>query len=1126
MMLKKTLSFVMSFIMLISCFSMLSGTVVFAEKTKTETGLADEINPQVKFFVPETIYLDTSDRMTFKYIYGSDTDGAAVKDEQSNAVYFDGLNCSPESVKITLMAATAESSEDYTAVDSTGISSVTVGANALTGEQAANDGISSSSFPFSTTLDAGALSAAVTAGKYKFIRWQADYVVNGQTYTTYAYSICYSHHSNYAYLRQNSRTYTSNFKSSARVQAEMQIDGLNAGSASAEQGSRDYAKSSDNSGGTLSRTVSFVVDASRFTNYSKIPYLAARDNIIFHNGGDYTYVTLSAGNTSKSVGGGQTKNNGWWNYTAIDLPTDGTRITFYMRAHSRYNGKDVDNYTYVYVNPVNVDKTELQKAYYDAVSASRQRGWYSEGFDEYQNSILAAAAVVGNPSATDVSKTINTDVLVYNKYNVKFVDSDSTVLSEETIDFGNYASAPEVSTEPSSYDDDYHYAFTGWDNDVSAPVTGDIVFTAQYGAIAHEYKELVSIVTPATCTSAGKAVFMCVCSKTAELETPVDPDNHDLIHHEAKTPTCTENGWDEYDTCSRCDYTTFVSIDKVAHTEGTAVKENVIVPTCEDDGSYDEVVYCTECNEELSREAKVIPALGHDLIHHEGKAATCTESGWYEYDTCSRCDYTTYTVIDKIAHTPGEAVKENIVDATCEEDGSYDEVVYCTECNKELSREAKVISALGHDLIHHDEKASTCTETGWYAYDTCSRCDYTTFTVMEKAPHTYGEPVKENEVSATCLDDGSYDEVIYCEVCSEELSRAAKVIPALGHDLVHYDAKPATCTEFGWNDYDACSRCDYNTYEEIPVDSAAHKYGDWTVVSEPGCLTDGLKQRVCEYNPEHVDSAVIPSAGHHTWDDGVVTKEATCSSTGIKVVTCTACSETADVEIPVNPDAHKYGDWFDYVEATCTSDGEKRKVCEYNEEHYVSEAVSALGHDYINHDAMAPTCETDGYKAYVTCSRCDYTTFEKVEKLGHDYSILLEHKDSTCSERGYDLYLCSHRDSTLYKFYDLKEHSWDNGVVTTEPTAEKPGVKTYTCTECGATKTVPLYKCSHCDKVFEGDDAYNEHLEYVKTLCPYCGEKHDEYLEHMTFAKLKCFLTRLFKLIFGWIKDMSAIAGR
>ena len=1127
MMFKKTLSFVMSLIMMISCFGMLSDVVVFAEKTKTETGLADEINPQVKFFVPETIYLDTSDRMTFRYIYGSDTDGTAVKDAQSGAVYFDGLNCSPESVKITLKAASGESSSDYTAVSSTGISSVTVGSKTMTGEQAANDGISSSSFPFSSNLSSGSLSAALTAGKYKFIRWQADYVVNGQTYTTYAYSICYSHHSNYAYLRQNSRQYTSSFKSSARIQAEMQVDGLNAGGVSAEQGDSSYSKSSDNSGGTLEKTVSFVVDSSRFSNYSKIPYFEARDNLIFSNdGGNYRYLNLTASNTSNSVGTGNTQNDSSWVYLTVDLPTDGTRVTFYMHAHSRYNGEDVDNYTYLYVDPVNVDKSNLQKAYYDAVSAARQSGWYSSGFDVYQNSILAAAIAVGDPSATDVNMTINTGVLVYNKYNVKFVDSDSTVLSESTVDFGSYVSAPEMSESPSKYDDNYHYSFTGWNNNVNVPVTGNIAFTAQYSATAHEYNELVSVVTPATCTAGGKAVYMCVCSKTAELETPVDSDNHDLVHHEAKAATCTETGWYEYDTCSRCDYTTFVSIGKIAHTPSEAVKENIVEAKCEDNGSYDEVVYCAECGTEISRESKVIPALGHNLIHHEGKAATCTETGWYEYDTCSRCDYTTYAVIDMIAHTPGEAVKENIVEAKCEDNGTYDEVVYCSECNKELSRKAKVIPALGHDLVHHDEKASTCIETGWYAYDTCSRCDYTTFEVMEKAPHTSGEPVRENEISATCLDAGSYDEVVYCTVCGKELSREAKVIPALGHDLVHHDEKASTCIETGWYAYDTCSRCDYTTFEEIPVNSDAHKYGEWTIVTYPGCLTDGFKQRVCEYNSEHTESEAIAAAGYHTWDDGVVLTDATCSDVGIKRVSCTVCGQTEDVEIPVNPDAHKYGDWFDYIKPTCTSDGERRRVCEYNADHYISEILSAAGHNYVNHEAKAPTCTENGYKAYVTCSDCDYTTFEKLEMLGHDYSVFSGHKDSTCSEKGYDVYVCSRCDSAVRKFYELKEHSWDNGTVTVEPSADKTGIKTYTCTECSAVKTQTLYKCSHCDKVYEGADAYNEHKSYVNNLCPYCGENHNKYLENMTFVKLKCFLTRLFKLLFGWIKDMGAIAGK
>ena len=87
-----------------------------------------------------------------------------------------------------------------------------------------------------------------------------------------------------------------------------------------------------------------------------------------------------------------------------------------------------------------------------------------------------------------------------------------------------------------------------------------------------------------------------------------------------------------------------------------------------------------------------IPALGHEIVHHEAKAATCTEIGWNEYDTCSRCDYTTYVEIP----------------------------------------------ALGHDLVHHDAQAATCTAIGWNAYDTCTRCDYTTYVEIPALGHDIG----------------------------------------------------------------------------------------------------------------------------------------------------------------------------------------------------------------------------------------------------------------------------------------------------------------------------------------------------------------------------------------------------
>ena len=100
-----------------------------------------------------------------------------------------------------------------------------------------------------------------------------------------------------------------------------------------------------------------------------------------------------------------------------------------------------------------------------------------------------------------------------------------------------------------------------------------------------------------------------------------------------------------------------------------------------------------------------------------------------------------------------------------------------------------------HDLVHHDAQAATCTGIGWNAYDTCSRCDYTT----------------------------------YAEV------------PTLNHALVQHEAKAPTCTEIGWNAYKTCSRCDHTTYAELPA--LNHDYQAVTV--EPTSETDGYTVFTC-----------------------------------------------------------------------------------------------------------------------------------------------------------------------------------------------------------------------------------------------------------------------------------------
>ena len=197
-------------------------------------------------------------------------------------------------------------------------------------------------------------------------------------------------------------------------------------------------------------------------------------------------------------------------------------------------------------------------------------------------------------------------------------------------------------------------------------------------------------------------------------------EDHQLEPHDAQAPTCTEIGWDAYDTCSRCDYTTYVEKS----------------------------------------------ALGHDRVSHDAKAPTCTEIGWDAYDTCSRCDYTTY--VEK--------------------------------------------SALGHDRVSHDAKAPTCTEIGWDAYDTCSRCDYSTY--VEKSE--------------------------------------------LGHDRVSHDAKAPTCTAIGWEAYDTCSHCDYTTYVELPA--LGHDYQ--AKIIPRTCEDDGYTLHTCTRCADCYADTIIPHCGH------------------------------------------------------------------------------------------------------------------------------------------------------------------------------------------------------------------------------------------------------------------------
>ena len=195
---------------------------------------------------------------------------------------------------------------------------------------------------------------------------------------------------------------------------------------------------------------------------------------------------------------------------------------------------------------------------------------------------------------------------------------------------------------------------------------------------------------------------------------------------------------------------------------------------CEEDGTGRYTATFTNEAFETQSHNETIPALGHDLIHHNGQDATCTESGWAEYDTCSRCDYSSYQVIPAKGHTAGAPVRENEVSATCTEDGSYESVTYCVDDGVELSRENRVIPALGHaygaPTYEWSADNSTCTGTIVCAHDA-------SHVVSETVSSTY--QVTE---SAKCVEDGTgrYTATFTNAAFTTQTSDIS--LPATGHD--------------------------------------------------------------------------------------------------------------------------------------------------------------------------------------------------------------------------------------------------------------------------------------------------------------------------------------------------------
>jgi len=485
-----------------------------------------------------------------------------------------------------------------------------------------------------------------------------------------------------------------------------------------------------------------------------------------------------------------------------------------------------------------------------------------------------------------------------------------------------------------------------------------------------------------------------------------------------KEPSCKEEGEILY-TCSVCKGT---KVEALAKTDNHQWGEwtTATKPTCSTKGK--EIRTCKVCSK---TEERAIPTIPHTIIKEADKAATCTENGYEGREYCSVCNTTIKerTIIPATGHQWG--AWRTTLAKTCTTDGK--EVRECSKCSK---TEERTVPATGHDVKLVGAKDSTCTSKGYSGDEVCKTCKKT-IKIGHELPLAQHTLKKEEGVVATCTKDGHEGNTV-CEVCGETL-KEGKVIPKLGHDWSNENGK--------------CTRCG---------ESHEHSFGEGTTIKELTCTQDGEIDYKCS-KCGYIKKEITKATGHE-WGEWQTTLAQTCTTDGKEERTCAKCSEKEERTLKAT--GHEWGEWQTTLAQTCTTDGKEERTCSKCSEKE-ERTLKATGHKSETVGAKAPTCKEDGYTGDEVCKVCHETlnkgtTIPKTDS--HEWGKWTTVRESTCTEKGEQSRKCAVCGEEEIESLPLAKHSWDNGKVTQAPSYTKVGVKTWTCSECGKTKTTTLAK--------------------------------------------------------------------
>ena len=408
----------------------------------------------------------------------------------------------------------------------------------------------------------------------------------------------------------------------------------------------------------------------------------------------------------------------------------------------------------------------------------------------------------------------------------------------------------------------------------------------------------------------------------------------------------------------------------------------------------------------------------------------------------------------------------------------------------------------------------TCTEEG-YTTVTCTCGSSHVTDRVAASGHIWDEGVVTREPTETESGSCTYT----CKVC-----RATRVesIPVEEHEHSYTAVVTApTCTQKGCTTH-TCACGDSYITDETPA-TGHTEVVDQAVAAT--CTADGKTEgshcSVC--NQVLVKQTVIPAPGHTEVEDKGV--PATCTETGLTAGKhCSVCNQVLVKQTVTEPTGHSE-EVDKAVAPTCTETGltEGRHCSVCGAVLLAQETIAATGHTEVTDPAIPATCTESGLTEGKHCSVCEAVLVERkvIAALGHT-EVIEEAVPATCTESGLtEGRYCSVCAEVFaeQQVVEATGHSWDDGVVTREPTETGTGIRTYTCANCGGTKTETIpelghhhvhkgvvteptcteggyttYTCS-CGDSYVDDEVPALGHRYEDGACVVCGEKDPDATE-------------------------------